>query len=118
MTNGEKLIEVFPSIALFKKNHDAIQINFDSVWWNAEYEEPVPDIDKCIEKIKHEKQCFIDDLWADTGEVEAYDMAIDTMSKFKALFQIMKKWAISEHPELTKVEYFDKIVELMNEKSK
>jgi hypothetical protein len=37
------------------------------------------------------------------------------MSKFKVLFQIMKKWAISEHPELTKVEYFDKIVELMNE---
>ena len=44
-------------------------------------------------------------------------MAIDTMRKFKELVQIMKKWAASEHPESTKVEYFDKIVELMNNMS-
>lgn len=31
---------------------------------------------------------------------------------------ILSRWAVSEHPELTKVEYFDKIVELMNEKGK
>ena len=87
-------------------------------WWDWEFKEPAPDIDKCIEKLKHEKQCFIDGLWENTGEIEAYDMAIDTMNKFKVLFQIMKEWAVSEHPELTKVEYFDKIVELMNEKGK
>lgn len=40
MTNGEKLKEVFPSIKLYEKSHDAIQINFDSVWWSAEYKEP------------------------------------------------------------------------------
>jgi hypothetical protein len=40
MTNGEKLIEVFPSIELYKKAHDGIQINFNSVWFNAEYIEP------------------------------------------------------------------------------
>ena len=39
MTNGEKLKEVFPSIKLYEKSHDAIQINFDSVWWNAEYKD-------------------------------------------------------------------------------
>ena len=40
MTNGEKLIEVFPSIGLYKKAHDGLQINFNSVWFNAEYKEP------------------------------------------------------------------------------
>lgn len=40
MTNGEKLKEVFPSIELYEKSHDAIQINFNSVWWNAEYQQP------------------------------------------------------------------------------
>lgn len=40
MTNGEKLKEVFPSIELYEKSHDAIQINFNSAWWNAEYKEP------------------------------------------------------------------------------
>lgn len=40
MTNGEKLIEVFPSIGFYEKAHDGIQINFNSVWFNAEYKEP------------------------------------------------------------------------------
>lgn len=32
--------------------------------------------------------------------------------------RILAEWVVSTHPELTKVEYFDKIVELMNEKGK
>jgi hypothetical protein len=40
MTNGGKLKEVFPSIELYEKSHDGIQIDFNSVWWNAEYKEP------------------------------------------------------------------------------
>ena len=46
MTNGEKLKEIFPSIELYEKSHDAIQINFDSDWWNAEYKEPTTKNDK------------------------------------------------------------------------
>lgn len=52
MTNGEKLKEVFPSIELYEKSHDAIQIDFNSVWWNAEYKEPTTknDLDDCISR--------------------------------------------------------------------
>jgi len=41
MTNGEKMKEIFPSIALYEKSYDAIQINFNSVWWNTEYKEAI-----------------------------------------------------------------------------
>ena len=51
MTNGEKLKEVFPSIKLYEKSHDAIQINFDSVWWNAEYKEPTTKNDLAVDCI-------------------------------------------------------------------
>lgn len=53
MTNGEKLKEIFPSIELYEKSHDAIQINFDSVWWNAEYKEPDSIIDLIWEEIEN-----------------------------------------------------------------
>lgn len=48
---------------------------------------------------------------------DARDVAIDTMRKYQEIEQIIKKWAVSNHPELTKVEYFDKLVELMNNMS-
>ena len=47
----EKLKEVFPSIKLYEKSHDAIQINFDSVWWNAEYKEPTTKNDLAVDCI-------------------------------------------------------------------
>ena len=50
MTNGEKLIETFPSIGLYKKAHDGIQINFNSVWFNAEYKEPTTERGQEINK--------------------------------------------------------------------
>ena len=39
LTNGEVLKAIFPSISLYEKNHDAIQIDFNSGWWNSEYKE-------------------------------------------------------------------------------
>lgn len=55
MTNGEKLIKVFPSIDLYKKLHSGIQIDFDSVWWNAEYKE-TQDQELILDKIRAEIQ--------------------------------------------------------------
>ena len=37
MTNGEVVKTVFPDIALYTKNHKAIEITFDGVWWNSPY---------------------------------------------------------------------------------
>ena len=48
-------------------------------------------IDKCIEKITHEKQCFIDECWHNNGELEAYDMAIEIMRKYQKIEQIVMK---------------------------
>ena len=50
MTNGEKIKEVFPSIELYEKSHDAIQINFDSVWWNTEYKDPTTENDLGVDR--------------------------------------------------------------------
>lgn len=44
-----------------------------------------------------------------------FDKLVKTDARIRA---ILKEWSGSRHPELTKVEYFDKIVELMNEKGK
>ena len=46
-------------------------------------------IDKCIEKLAHEKQCFIDEGWENDGELESYDMAIDIMHKYQQIEQIL-----------------------------
>ena len=37
-TNGDMIKTVFPDIALYEKNHDAIEISFNGVWWNTPYE--------------------------------------------------------------------------------
>ena len=37
-TNGDMIKAVFPDIALYEKKHDAIEISFNGVWWNAPYE--------------------------------------------------------------------------------
>ena len=37
-TNGDMIKSVFPDIALYEKNHDAIEISFNGVWWDAPYE--------------------------------------------------------------------------------
>ena len=47
-------------------------------------------IDRSIEKLTHEKQCFIDEGWGDTGELEAYDTAISIMRKYQKIKQILK----------------------------
>ena len=39
MTNGEKIKEIFPAIELYEKSHDALKIKFNSIWWNAKYNE-------------------------------------------------------------------------------
>lgn len=36
-TNGDMIKAMFPDIALYEKNHDAIEINFNGTWWNAPY---------------------------------------------------------------------------------
>lgn len=36
-TNGDMIKAVFPDIALYEKKHDAIEISFNGVWWNAPY---------------------------------------------------------------------------------
>lgn len=38
-TNGDIIKIIFPSIALYEKNHDAIEISFKGCWWNAPYME-------------------------------------------------------------------------------
>lgn len=45
-------------------------------------------IDRSIEKLTHEKQCFIDEGWEDTGELEAYDTAISIMRKYQKIEDI------------------------------
>ena len=47
-------------------------------------------IDTSIEKLIHEKRCFIDEGWDDTGELEAYDMAINTMRKYQKVQELVK----------------------------
>ena len=42
-------------------------------------------IDRSIEKLTHEKQCFIDEGYDDTGELEAYDTAISIMRKYQKM---------------------------------
>lgn len=60
-------------------------------------------IDTSIEKLTHEKQCFIDEGWDDTGELEAYDMAVNIMQKYQKVQEIMVKRPkdmISSNPTL------------------
>jgi hypothetical protein len=43
MTNGEKFVKTFPDIAdivLYRNKHEGIRIEFESIWWDAEYKEP------------------------------------------------------------------------------
>lgn len=46
-------------------------------------------IDECLEKLAHEKQCFIDEGYQNDGELEAYDMAIETMRKYQKITNIV-----------------------------
>jgi hypothetical protein len=82
MTNGEKLKEIFPSIELYEKSHDAIQINFDSVWWNTEYKEPTIKNDKvdcehtdCNNCVNH-KYCDYEPTTKNDLEVDCIDRQI------------------------------------------
>lgn len=66
-------------------------------------------------KIPSEDEFFItygDGNYANIGGFTEEDHIVHKIRR------ILSRWAVSEHPELTKVEYFDKIVELMNEKSR
>lgn len=43
MTNGEKFVKTFPDLArveLYRKNDYGIRIEFEPIWWDAEYKEP------------------------------------------------------------------------------
>lgn len=37
--------------------------------------------ERAIELLEHEKQCFIDEGYTDNGELEAYDIAIEALSR-------------------------------------
>lgn len=70
-----------------------------------------------IDEIMQELERTKDYPASDPASDEALDATIAIIHKYQKIEQIIKKWAVSEHPELTKVEYFDKIVELMNNMS-
>jgi hypothetical protein len=45
-TNGDMLKILFPSIALYEKNHNAIEISFKGDWWNSPYKAQESEDDK------------------------------------------------------------------------
>ena len=72
-------------------------------------------IDKCIEKITHEKQCFIDECWHNNGELEAYDMAIEIMRKYQKIVEIATKWKNETDPKIKFATGITKIIEVIED---
>lgn len=49
-------------------------------------------IANCLEKLAHEKQCFIDECYQNDGELEAYDMAFNIIQKYQNIEDVMKNY--------------------------
>ena len=100
MTNGEKLIEIFPNnthITLKRTTQFAINpmtlnqqmIVVDNDFWNAEYEEPTTkNCESCRYNSSHHgmcKYCYKCSLWTEQEPTTKNDLTVDLISRADAL---------------------------------
>jgi hypothetical protein len=107
MTNGEKIKEIFPSIEIYEKSHDAIRIKFNSFWWNAKYIEPLTKVNQDLTKNKPENP---------TSSTTKNDLGVDCISREQAQTEIevnaYRYTLAKERGGIGQVEWSDQLIKV------
>lgn len=96
MTNGEKIIEIFPNINIYEHGSTYSinnEYNFNASWWNAEFKEPTTENNLAQERYQ--------DLIDYFGDKEVAKTILEDRKEFKAWLERLR-WNVKRADELAR----------------